>query len=99
MEDVDSALSSLSVGEILPAESLFTYSNGMSAASFSRPDHEPAFLDEVVANADPEIATACNNDPQCIFDYSETGSEEVGMATMMTNEENNMGFMQACESQ
>lgn len=79
--------------EIQPSESLFTYPEGLTAADFSHPDHQPAFLDEVLSSASDTITQACNNDPQCIFDYAETGDPEVGMATLETNENNNMDLM------
>ena len=57
----------------------------------------PVFLDEVVNNTSQEIAQFCNNDPMCIFDYDQTGDANVGMATLVTNENNNNDEMQACE--
>lgn len=61
---------------------MFTYPQGLSARDFSHPDHVPAFLDEVIAGADPQIRQRCNNNAQCIFDVTQTGDEEVGLETM-----------------
>ena len=55
------------------------------------------FLDEVLANASPEIVATCNNDPMCIFDYDQTGNADVGMATLMTNQNNNNDQTLACK--
>ena len=56
----------------------------------------PSFLDEVLSSASDAITQACNNDPQCIFDYVETGDPEVGMTTLETNQNNNMDQMVTC---
>ena len=77
------------IGEILPEDSLFTYPEGMGPGNFSHPDHIPAFLDEVVANASPEVLAACGNNTECIFDASETGDISIGLETMATNNMNN----------
>ena len=75
-------------GEILPDESLFTYPAGLGPGNFSHPYHIPAFLDEVVANASPEVLAACGNNTECIFDASETGDISIGLETMATNDIN-----------
>ena len=73
----------------------------MTVDDFSKPSHRPVYLDEVVMDVmanNGEIATACGNNPQCIFDYSQTNDMNVGMATLATTEENMMEQTQACES-
>lgn len=86
-------------GEILPEETLFTYPVDSGPANFSFPDHLPAFLEDIVENVPQEIRDACGDDPQCIFDYSETGNEEIGMETLNTNMENENDQIQACKAQ
>ena len=54
----------------------------MGPGNFSHPDHIPAFLDEVVANASPEVLAACGNNTECIFDASQTGDISIGLETM-----------------
>ena len=84
-------------GQIAQNESLFTYADGQNVTTFVNPNHVPVFLDEVVANAAPEIVQSCNNDPMCIFDYDQTGDANVGEATLKTNQNNNDEQKQACE--
>ena len=81
----------------MPEESLFTYPDGLSATNFSHPEHIPNFLDEVVSSATDEIRSACNDNPQCIFDATETGDLAVGMATLQTSTSNIISFAQACK--
>ena len=87
----------ITTGQIDSVESLFTYPVGTTAANFSFPDHIPAFLDEVIAGASPEVLAACGENIECIFDASQTGNISVGLATMETNEINNNDQMQACK--
>lgn len=58
--------------------------------SFSDPDHIPVFLNDVVASASADVLAVCGEDVACIFDFSQTGSESVAMATMETNAVNRM---------
>ena len=69
-------------GEILSDDSLFVYPDGLGPGNYSHPYHIPAFLDEVVANASPEVLAACGNNTECIFDASETGDISIGLETM-----------------
>ena len=75
-------------GQIDPEASLFTYSPGLSALNYSFPNHEPAFLDEVVAGASQEVLDACGDNVLCIFDASQTGNTEIGMQTTTIEETN-----------
>lgn len=72
------------IGLIDPANSLFTYPQGMSAANFSFPNHIPLSLDDVVAGASQEVRDSCQGDVKCIFDATQTGNLEIGLNTMQT---------------
>ena len=63
-------------------QSLFTYPDGLSTDNFSHPDHNPDFLDEVLADADLQTHELCKDNAQCIFDAYQTGNGEVGRATL-----------------
>lgn len=77
-------------GQILAAESCFTYGSGESRDTYARDDEfTPTFADDIEIT--PDIQEACQDNPQCIYDYTLTGDSEVGMGTLMTtvnNEEN-----------
>ena len=45
-----------------------------------------------MANADPSVVEMCNNDEQCIYDAVQTGSIEVGMATLQVDANNQQQF-------
>ncbi|XP_064385332.1 uncharacterized protein LOC135334155 isoform X5 [Halichondria panicea] len=64
------------------SESLFTYPEGLTAADFAVLDHDPPYLDEVVASASAEVLQACGNNVECIFDSMETGDINIGLETM-----------------
>ena len=66
-------------------------------ANFSDPDHMPAFLDEVLDTASNETRALCGNNPECIFDATETGSMEIGLETLQTNQENVNDQTVACK--
>ena len=56
---------------------------GESVSTFSDPDHEPTFIDEVPQSRYTSAQREqCNNDPPCLFDLFETGSEEVALTTL-----------------
>ncbi len=69
-------------GQLDAAESLFTYPEGMTAADFAVLDHDPPFLDEVVAAATADILQVCGANKECIFDSMETGDTNIGLETM-----------------
>ena len=60
----------------------------MTAESFSHPEHEPVFLDEVIESASDEILELCGNNSECIFDAIQTGSTEIALDTLETNKTN-----------
>ena len=66
-------------------------------ANFSDPDHVPDFLDEVLGAASNETRALCGDNPECIFDATETGNMEIGLETLQTNQENNDNQMIACK--
>ena len=73
-------------------ESLFTYENGSSTETFSFPNHEPVFLDELLSNLTAEqLVTAqqtCGNDQSCLFDLLETQNQALAANSLETNQEN-----------
>ena len=84
------------IGQIGPMESLFVYPPGTNATTYARDDGwTPGFPDEITVP--DNITQFCNNDPQCIFDYDQTGDPEIGMGTMMTNQGNLEDQAQSCE--
>ena len=78
-----------SLGQISQSESIFQYMMGENVSTFSQPDHMPPFLDEVIAKlvGNSTFTDVCGNDTECLFDFSQTGDEAVGMATMQFTEE------------
>ena len=83
------------LGQITEEESLFSYPGNLSTANFSFPDHVPRFVDEVLGDADEATVAACNGNARCIFDATQTGNLEIGMATMQTEETNQNDQMQS----
>ena len=75
-------------GQIDPEDSLFTYPPGLSTTDFSVPDHEPAFLNEVITGAPQEVLEACDGDARCIYDASQTRNIAVGQETMRQDSSN-----------
>ena len=69
----------------------------MTAENFSFPEHEPLFFDDIVSEAPSEIITACGDDLQCVFDYSATGDEDIGLGTLVAYENNTRDQEQACK--
>ena len=56
---------------------------GESVSTFSDPDHEPTFIDEVPQSRYTSAQRdQCNSDPPCLFDLLETGSEDVALTTL-----------------
>ena len=84
-------------GQITDDTSLFTYPGNTGVSNFSFPDHMPVFLDELSADAIAEARRVCGNDSQCIYDFSQTGNEELAMVTMTTNEVNIMDATISCK--
>ncbi len=75
-------------GEISAQDSFFTYPEGMSAADYSFPNHEPVFADEAADSVPQDVLDACGDNQECIFDATQTGNLEIGMETLTTNNGN-----------
>ena len=62
---------------------------GQDVTTFSQPDHMPLFLDKIRTNLEgnDSLTAICGNNTECLFDFSQTGNEAVGMATMAFMEE------------
>ena len=69
-------------GQLDASESLFTYPEGMTAADYAVLDHDPPYLDEVLAAAPADILLVCGDNVECIFDSIETGNTDIGLETM-----------------
>ncbi|XP_064388044.1 uncharacterized protein LOC135336225 isoform X3 [Halichondria panicea] len=74
--------------EISAQDSFFTYPEGMSAADYSFPNHEPIFADEAADSVPQDVLDACGDNQECIFDAIQTGNLEIGMETLTTNNGN-----------
>ncbi len=70
-------------GQVEASESLFTYPEGMTTEDFAVLDHDPPYLDEVVANASAEVLQMCGDNDECIFDSIETGDINIGLETKL----------------
>ena len=60
----------------------------MTADSFSHPEHEPVFLDEVLEVAGDDILELCGDNSECVFDAVQTGSTEIALDTLETDKTN-----------
>ena len=69
------------------SESLFSY-QGSSHAAYQHPDHIPVFSDELTPT--PEQLAVCGDNMQCLYDYAQTGSVDIAMATVDITEKNTM---------
>lgn len=82
-----------------PGESIFTYGLGESATTFSMPNHVPPFMDEVLPGLlqNMTLVEVCGDNAECLFDFSETGDIEVGMATLAVENEATIESLLACK--
>ncbi|CAH1226370.1 HMCN1 [Branchiostoma lanceolatum] len=73
-----------------PKKSLFFYKDGEDVSTFTSPDYQPKYTDELVFS-DPELETKareiCGNDTECLFDVSQTGDIEVAVITVEGKED------------
>ena len=62
---------------------------GGNVTTFSQPNHMPPFLDEIRANlmGNDTLTAVCGDNTECLFDFSQTNDETVGMATMQFEED------------
>ena len=72
-------------------ESLFFYQDGQNVSSFSDPNHEPVYLDEVPAETLAGAVEVCGSieNIECLFDLVQTNNEALAMTTSSTNNQNN----------
>ena len=86
-------------GQINQSQSLFTYGLNESVDTFSKPDFEPMFVDDIKwdSNKTKEKAEAeCGGDHECLFDVASTNDLSVGIVTkdiniQLVNESNKLG--------
>ena len=73
-----------STGQITQDESLFTYKDGESTATFSNASFTPMFADEIEwpnAQLENEAKEKCGVNLECLFDTASTGELKYGEAT------------------
>ena len=81
--------------------SLFTYPDGMDSEDYYNSSWQPQFLSNILQSADQETLDRCTpaggTEPlaQCVFDATETGDINIGMATVDTNNENILANMES----
>ncbi|XP_071942282.1 uncharacterized protein [Antedon mediterranea] len=75
------------------SDSKFIYPSGTSYADFNDESFRPKFLSELMASADPamlqQAQDQCGTNQECIFDTLATNSLEIGMNTLLTDQNNN----------
>ena len=85
-------------GQIKASQSLFFYARNESVDTFSNPDFEPMFADNITWHNESlrEKAEAqCGDDHECLFDVASTNDLSVGMVTkdisiQLVNESNSL---------
>ena len=78
---------------------MFTYAQNESVATFSKPDFEPMFADNITWHNDSlrlEAEDQCGEDYECLFDVASTNDLSVGVVTkdisaQLVNESNALG--------
>ena len=86
-------------GQINQSKSLFTYGLNESVVTFSNPDFEPMFADNITWNnvsLEREAQKECGDDHECLFDVASTSDLSVGMVTkdisiQLVNDSNTLG--------
>ena len=63
------------------------------------PNHVPPFMDEVLPGLQQNMTLleVCGDNVECLFDFSETGDIEVGMATLAVENEAMIESFSACK--
>ena len=77
-------------GHLNETESLFNYSldgNTYSTINNGYQTYRPLFTDDL--NVTDDVIAMCRGLPECIYDYTVTGSVEIGLATVGTVMNNN----------
>ena len=89
----------IAVGPTAPGESIFTYGPGESEATFSVPNHIPPFMDEVLPSLleNETLVEVCGDNVECLFDFSQTGDVEIGMAAIAFEIEATTESLSACK--
>ena len=87
------------IGQVTQNESIFTYEYGENVDTFSIPDHTPPFLDEILSDltGNSTLTDVCGNNVECLFDFSQTGDMEVGMAAIAVENETATESQEACK--
>ena len=87
------------IGQVTQDESIFTYESGENVDTFSIPDHTPPFLDEILSDltGNSTLTDVCGNNVECLFDFSQTGDMEVGMAAIAVENETATESQEACK--
>ena len=87
------------LGQVIQSESLFTYEDGKSVHTFSVPDHAPPFLDEILSNlmGNSTLTDVCGTNVECLFDFSQTGDMEIGMAAISVENVTAIESQEACK--
>ena len=87
------------LGQIDAVESIFTYESGESVTTFSEPNHIPPFMDEILPSLrnNATLVEVCGDNIECLFDFSQTGDAEFGMATVAVEDEATSESLSACE--
>ena len=83
-------------GKINQSQSLFTYAHHESVDTYSKPDFEPMFADNITWHNDSlrqKAEEECGDDHECLFDVASTNDLSVGMVTkdILVNETNTLG--------
>ena len=72
------------LGQINQSQSLFTYAHNESVDTFSSPDFEPMFADNITWHNDSlriKAEAECGDDHECLFDVASTNDLSVGLVT------------------
>ena len=71
-----------------PRQSLFSYLNGKTWATYYDPLFQPAFEPEFQdTDLEMEANRLCGDDIFCLFDIAATGNTELGLSTLHTSQE------------
>lgn len=86
-------------GQITPEESIFTYDVGKNIQYFSDPNHVPPFLDEMLLDLmrNSTLTDICGDNVECLFDFTQTGEVEVGMAAIAVENQMAAEKQEICE--
>ena len=83
----DISIPTHTAGNVSESESLFSY-HGSSHVAFQHPDHTPVFVTQL--NPTAEQIAVCGEDQQCLYDFVNTGNQEIAVSTIKIAETNEM---------